>query len=33
VAGENEVLVDGLTEQVKAALSGPVDRLTLAIGG
>jgi NAD(P)-dependent dehydrogenase (short-subunit alcohol dehydrogenase family) len=33
VAGEDEVLVDGLTEQVKAALSGPVDRLALAIGG
>jgi NAD(P)-dependent dehydrogenase (short-subunit alcohol dehydrogenase family) len=32
VAGQDEVLVDELTEQIKAALSGPVDRLAVTIG-
>ncbi|GAB2543952.1 SDR family oxidoreductase [Nocardia heshunensis] len=30
--GENEVLVDDLTRHVKAALSGPVENLTIRIG-
>jgi NAD(P)-dependent dehydrogenase (short-subunit alcohol dehydrogenase family) len=29
MAGEDEVLVDQLTEQAKAALAGPVDRLAI----
>jgi hypothetical protein len=31
--GESEVLVDEITQRMKAALSGPVENLAVAIGG